>query len=65
LPRPEPDQMDDILLEVVDVKKHFPITRGVFKKVIGHVKAVDGVSFAIKAGETFCLVGESGCGRRQ
>ncbi len=55
--------MEEILLEVAEIKKHFPVTRGVFKKVIGHVKAVDGVSFAIKEGETFCLVGESGCGK--
>ena len=55
--------MEEILLEVAEIKKHFPVTRGVFKKVIGHVKAVDGVSFTIKEGETFCLVGESGCGK--
>ena len=55
--------MEEILLEVAEIKKHFPVTRGVFKKVIGHVKAVDGVSFTIKEGETLCLVGESGCGK--
>jgi peptide/nickel transport system ATP-binding protein len=54
---------DEILLEVKDLKKHFPIQRGFFKKTVGYVKAVDGVSFSIKKGETFGLVGESGCGK--
>gem|GEM_PF-6760840 len=40
------------LLEVKDLKKHFPIQRGVFRKVVGHVKAVDGISFTIDPGET-------------
>jgi len=52
-----------VLLEIKDLKKHFPIQRGFFKKVVGHVKAVDGVSFTVKAGETVGLVGESGCGK--
>ena len=54
---------DEILLEVKDLKKHFPIQRGFFRKTVGYVKAVDGVSFYIKKGETFGLVGESGCGK--
>jgi peptide/nickel transport system ATP-binding protein len=53
----------EILLEVKNLKKHFPIHRGVFRKVVGHVKAVDGVSFTIRSGETLGLVGESGCGK--
>jgi oligopeptide/dipeptide ABC transporter ATP-binding protein len=51
------------ILEVIDLKKHFPVEKGLLRKVVAHVKAVDGVSFAIKPGETLCLVGESGCGK--
>jgi peptide/nickel transport system ATP-binding protein/oligopeptide transport system ATP-binding protein len=51
------------LLEVTGLKKHFPIQRGVFSRVSGHVYAVDGVSFTIGHGETLGLVGESGCGK--
>lgn len=52
-----------VLLEVRNLKMHFPIRRGLFKKVVGHVRAVDGVSFSVKKGETLGLVGESGCGK--
>ncbi len=52
------------LVEITDLKVHFPITRGiVFDRVIGHVKAVDGVSLEIGRGKTYGLVGESGCGK--
>jgi peptide/nickel transport system ATP-binding protein len=57
------DQATPILLEVKDLKMYFPIQRGLFKRVVGHVKAVDGVSFFIRQGETLGLVGESGCGK--
>jgi len=54
----------DELLRVSDLKVHFPVTKGVlFKHAVGVVKAVDGVSFTIKRGETLGLVGESGCGK--
>ncbi len=51
------------LLEVRELKKHFPIHKGVFSRVSGHVYAVDGVSLHIDRGETLGLVGESGCGK--
>ena len=57
------DQKTDILLEVKNLKKYFPIKAGVFRKTVGWVKAVDDVSFYIKKGETLGLVGESGCGK--
>jgi peptide/nickel transport system ATP-binding protein len=46
-----------------DLKVHFPIRRGFFKRVVGHVKAVDGITLAIHQGETLSVVGESGCGK--
>jgi oligopeptide/dipeptide ABC transporter ATP-binding protein len=56
--------MADEILSVRDVTKHFPLTQGVlFQRQIGQVKAVDGVSFALRRGETLGLVGESGCGK--
>jgi peptide/nickel transport system ATP-binding protein len=51
------------LLEVTDLRIHFPIHRGVFRRIAGYVRAVDGVSLAIPAGRTLALVGESGCGK--
>ena len=54
---------NSILLEVRDLKKYFPITKGFFNKVVGQVRAVDGVSFALYQGECLALVGESGSGK--
>ncbi|HBF77915.1 MAG TPA: peptide ABC transporter substrate-binding protein, partial [Clostridiaceae bacterium] len=55
--------MSEALMKVENVKKYFPIKSGTFQKVTGSVKAVDGISFEIKKGETLGLVGESGCGK--
>lgn len=57
------EEVADILLEVKGLKKYFPIKSGILQKTVGHVKAVDDVSFYIRKGETFGLVGESGCGK--
>jgi oligopeptide/dipeptide ABC transporter ATP-binding protein len=54
---------DRVLLKVDDLKTYFPIKKGLLRKITGYIKAVDGVSFEIQAGQTLGLVGESGCGK--
>jgi oligopeptide/dipeptide ABC transporter ATP-binding protein len=57
------DTKDQILLEVKGLKKYFPIEQGMFSRQSGYVRAVDGVDFTVKKGETLGIVGESGCGK--
>jgi ABC-type oligopeptide transport system ATPase subunit len=56
-------EMNKNLLEVYNLKKHFPVKAGILRRTVGQVKAVDGISFTIERGKTFGLVGESGCGK--
>ena len=51
------------MLKVENLKKYFPVERGVFRRVVDYIRAVDGISFEIRKGEVFALVGESGCGK--
>jgi oligopeptide/dipeptide ABC transporter ATP-binding protein len=58
-----PNPEDNIILEVRDLRKHFPVRSGFFLRVTGWIKAVNGVDFTIRQGQTLGLVGESGCGK--
>ena len=57
------DHKGETLVEVNDLVKYFPVRAGLLQRVVNHLKAVDGVSFVVKKGETLGLVGESGCGK--
>ena len=55
--------MSELLLEVRDLKKHFPVKKGLLRRTVAQLRAVDGVDLTIHEGETVGLVGESGCGK--
>ncbi|MBT2694287.1 dipeptide ABC transporter ATP-binding protein [Bacillus sp. ISL-55] len=57
------ENSSETLLELQDVKKHFPIKSGLLQKTVGHIKAVDGINLKVNKGETLGIVGESGCGK--
>lgn len=57
------DSASKVVLEVRNLAKHFPVPSGILRRAKKHVRAVDGISFALKRGETLCVVGESGCGK--
>ena len=55
-----PDNLSQPILEVKDLKKHYPVIKGFSRRLVGFTKAVDGISFTVPAGQTLGLVGESG-----